>query len=660
MKINIFKIKATMPQRKTHKGFDAYVKSMESLVCETIPESVAAVHEASMFIPYETSFEKLNSALPIVQLSEETEAPCLLSLRVLARDEYAHGIGLFLCQMINEKLLPGKRTAITFLRSLNFKFIIKPKGNYYIIEFFLNVETAKDLETIKKNFPRFEEEIRLTTLGVEHARRVVLAKGHNLEEKRMILIENFTSLLKNASDFDRKTLFNDVQELLLKGMHEEYPDKIPDHLLPYIDAKPKTFDHHIFSEVLSYSHLFHDAFSSNRSLSHLSKVVSYLYLFRKMITHNVKIKPKERSLSFKLISYKLKGKPTLAFLLGVNLIQGYERLEEKDLIGAIQKVVPDALLVPETTMMNEESHKRVVTLYLEMQKNDGSSFSSEVIKALKKKIPKEIRNSLSRVKEGLRIVDDETTRNILSLTKEIYSIHDPAKIVIQYHHQTETHLYFTALLARLQTPEGTPLSFSSEGPITIRKSERKVVGILKNRYVKEIYLFDLALQKGQLDIKTGREKTFEFFKKKLKKLHDFNGGMIVRKYENLAAFKALLPLPYPDTLVENYFYSISPSFMQTLASPQILRKHFGMILPLLDDEPLGEGPLVIAEETMLLFVTKEEEFIKEMEKRVDSLSQGSFSTLIKKEGTYFFGVIFRKSEEAAHFLAEANLEKLTV
>lgn len=660
MKINVFKIKANTPQRKIHKGFDSYVKSMEDLVSETIPESVAALHETSMFIPYETTFEKLNAALPIVKISEESEAPCLLSLRILCRNEYTHGLGLFLCRMIDEKLLPGKKMAFSFVRSLIFKFIIKPKEEYYILEFFLDVETAKDLQTIKKNLPRFEEEVRLTTLGVEHARKVVLAKGYNLEEKRMILLENFTSLLKSASDFDRKTLFSDVQELLLKGVHEEFPDKIPDHLLPYIDAKPKTFDHHIYNEVQHFSLLFQDSFSRLRSLSHLSKVISYLYLFRKMITHSVKIKPDQRHLSFKVIPFKLDKVPTLAFLLGVNLIQGYERLEESDLMSAIQKYLPDATLIPETTIINEESHKRVVTLYLELQRKDHSAFPTEMIKILRKKIPKELQNSLSHVKERLHIVDDETTRNILNLTKEIFSIHDPAKIVIQYHNQTPSHLYFTALLAHLQTPDAPPLAFSSEGPITIRKSERKVVGILKNRYIKEIYLYDIALQKENLDIKHGREKIFDFFKKRLHKLHDFNGGMIVRKYENLSDFKALLPLPYPDVIAENYFYSISPSYMQTLAEPHLLMKHFLMILPHLDNELFGEDPLVLIEESMILLISRDAYLGREIEKKVGNLPQGAFSTRIKKEEIYFLGYVFRKNKDASYFLSQIAHEKLTV
>ena len=108
MKIDFFKIKAASPLKHSHPGFDSFVLSMEKLVRETIPESVIEMHETSHFIPVDSSFERLHQALPILNLSEEEDAPCTLSLTVLTREENTHGIGLFLCDMISQKLLPGK------------------------------------------------------------------------------------------------------------------------------------------------------------------------------------------------------------------------------------------------------------------------------------------------------------------------------------------------------------------------------------------------------------------------------------------------------------------------------------------------------------------------------------------------------------------------
>ncbi len=666
MKIDFFKIKASSPQRKSHPGFDFYVKSMEALVKETIPESVVEIHETSHFIPIDSSFEKLNQALPIVQISEEDEAPSILSLKVLVREEHTHGVGLFLCRMIDEKLLPGKKMAVTYLRSLSFKFIVKPKQPYYIIEFFINVESSADLQMIKKNFPRFEEEVRLTTLGVEHARKLVLAKGHSLEEKRMILLENFTSLVKSTSDFDRKSLFEDVQRLFLKGIHEESPDKIPDHLLPFIDAKPKKFDHHIFNEVENLSILFHEDFSRKRSLSHLSKIISYLYLFRKIITYSIHIKPDKRHVSFKLIQLKVEGVPTLAVLLGVNLVRPCESLEEEDLLQAIQKTIPSVRLLPGSNVINEQGKKRVSTLYLEIQKEDHTPFKGDNLKLLKKRVPKEIQQSIQRAKKEVQshLSDDETTRNILILTKEIKSIHDAAKIIIQYHNQTPSHIQFSVILAQLHEPDALPLSFASSPPITIRKSERKVVGILKKRYIKEVYLYDVIIQKGERDLRSARRQTFAYFKSHLHKLHDFNGGMVSRKYENLATFKALLENPPSDFLVENYFYSITPPFMQTLTPPKVLKDHFNLFLKALDHDFQSGEPLFLEKRTdnyaLFVICAPDGAAIEQIKANGGHFSEDLISTYLKVFDLHLLGFILPKSADIEKFFTLIREEKLTV
>ena len=666
MKIDFFKIKASSFQRNSHPGFDSYVKSMEALVKETIPESVVEIHETSHFIPVDSSFDKLNLALPIVQISDENEAPSILSLKVLVREEHTHGIAHFLSRMIDEKLVPGKKMEISFFRSLSFKFIIKPKERYYIVEFFINVGSPADLQTIKKNLPRFEEEIRLTTLGVEHARKVVLSKGHSLEEKRMLLLENFTSLVKSMNDFDRKTLFEDVQKLFLKGLHEESPDKVPDHLLPFIDSNPQTFDHHIFNEVENLSILFHEDFSRKRSLSHLSKIISYLYLFRKIITYSVQIKPDKRYLSFKLIQLKVKEVPTLAVLLGVNLIEPHESLEEEDLLKAIQNTAPSVKILPGSNVINERGKQQVSTLYLEVQKEDQSSFDRETLKLLKKRIPKEIRQSIQKVQkeDSSDGSDEETTRNILSLTKELKNIHDRPKIIIQYHNQTPSHILFSVVLSRLQEPEALPLSLSSASPITLKKMERKVVGILKNRYIKEVYLYDVMIQKEGTDLKGARKQIFAYFKSRLHKLHDFNGGMVTRKYENLARFKELLKDPSSDFLVENYFYSISPSFMQTLTPPEVLKDHFKLFLKGLDLNFIGVEPLFLFKEVNdhALFVigSPESSFIDQMKKKGNSFSEDLVSTYLKVFDLHLLGFILPKNTDIEKFLTLMEEEKLTV
>jgi len=645
MKIDFFKIKAAAPVKHSHPGFDMFVVSMEKLVRETIPESVIAIHETSHFIPVDSSFERLNESLPILTLSEEADAPCTLSLTVLTREENTHGVGLFLCDMIAQKLFPEKKMPISFARSLSFKFIVKPKQRYYIIEIFIEVDNLKELYAIKKNFFRFDEEIRLSILGVEKARKLVLAKGLTVEEKRMVLSENLESLIRKPIN---KALFSDVQNLLLKALYEHNPDKIPEHILPYIDTKPETFDHFIFKEMERLSILFHEEFAALRSLSHLTKTISYLYLFRKILAYTTHTKPNERHLSLKLLTTTLQNVPTLALLIGVNFIDPHEVLEVQDILLAVSSLVPAVKLVPGSNVIDEEEIEGIRLLYLEFQKKKGESFTVEDLKILKKRLPKEIKSGIQVPKPLPSSVDEEKMRSILSLSKELSSVHDPSEVIIQYHDATETHYHFSVILARVRKSNEDTLKLISYPPITIRKQERKVAGILDKRYVKEIYLYEMKILKKSRDIAKARADLFSFIRSHVYNLHDYSGGMVNRKYENLRAFKDLLEDPLHDSLIENYFYSISPPYLQSLTSPEVLKQHFELFLTALDKDFLVEQTHIMKKDidthTLVAIASTNESEIDRIRERVP-LGENDIALMsLKVFDLHLLGLILPKSE----------------
>ena len=645
MKIDFFKIKAAAPLKHSHPGFDTFVVSMEKLVRETIPESVIAIHETSHFIPVDSSFERLNEALPILALSEEVDAPCTLSLTVLTREENTHGIGLFLCDMIAQKLFPEKKMPISFLRSLSFKFIVKPKQRYYIIEIFIEVESLKELYAIKKNFSHFEEEIRLSILGVEKARKLVLAKGLSVEEKRMVLCENLESLIRRPIN---KALFSDVQNLLLKALHEHDPDKIPDHILPYIDTKPETFDHFIFKEMEKFSILFHEEFTAHRLLPHLTKTISYLYLFRKILAYTTHTKPNERHLSLKLLSTTLQNVPTLALLIGVNFIDPHEVLEVQDILATVSSLVPTVELVPSSNVIDEEECEGIRLLYLEFQKRGGKPFTGEDLRLLKRRLPKEIKSGIQVPKVLPSFVDEEKMRSILSLSKELSSVHDPSEVIIQYHDATETHYHFSVILARVRKNNEAELKLTSCPPITIRKQERKVAGILGKRYIKEIYLYEMKILKESRDIAKARADIFSFIRSHVYNLHDYTGGMVNRKYENLRAFKELLDDPLHDSLIENYFYSISPPYLQSLTSPQVLKDHFELFLVALDKDFLVEQTHIVKKDTeshtLIAIASVNEQEIDQIRERIPLGKNAIALTSLKVFDLHLLGLILPKSE----------------
>lgn len=590
MQIDFFKIKPTEPIKHSHPGFDLYVKSMEALIKGAIPESIVSLHEASLFIPIDTHFHKLNEAIPLVELMPSDDDNTRTSVVVIARKEYSQGLALYFTQMVGAELHPTRALPITFFRSLSFKFIVKPKEQYYVMEAFVEVEKKEDLEAIRTHFETFQEKIRLAVLGVEHTRKVVMAKGQTLEEKRMILMENLLSLSKKLIPHQQVGFFQDVQRVLLKGIHENAPLKIPDHLLPVVDESPQTFDPLIFQEVQKIFSFFEESFASKRPLNHLRKVVSYLYLFQKMMTYAVQTSPNKRRMSLKLLPFKLEKVPTLSVMLAVNLSDRHEKIEEGDVAELTNKLLSPITLVPKSSITREEGKERIRTLYLEVQKKSKESFSPSEMKLLKKKLPKLILDHLTTPPKKARKIegDEEILRHVLSLTNEINSIHHTPKMIIHYKSTSGGRAHFSVILARLQPESAAPLHFSSSPKLKIDKQERNVVGIIENRYIKEVYLFDVSLQEEE-SIAAMRHSILQTFKSYLPLIEDFNGGTHCRKYENLKKLKQLIHPPINDQFVENYFYSISPNYMQSLLPPSILKRHFDLLLESLNHD-FVQGP----------------------------------------------------------------------
>jgi hypothetical protein len=69
-------------------------------------------------------------------------------------------------------------------------------------------------------------------------------------------------------------------------------------------------------------------------------------------------------------------------------------------------------------------------------------------------------------------------------------------------------------------------------------------------------------------------------------VRDYNGGMIAKQYEVLSALKESLLQEgiHNDFLLENFFYSLTPNYMQSILSPFLLKKAFLTLLKVLEHE----------------------------------------------------------------------------
>jgi len=512
---------------------------MELLIKEVVPESIFELDGVSHFIPAETSFNRLNDALPIINISPADEAPCTLSISLLCSGQHTHGVGRFLSDKISRSLVPSKELALIVTRSLNFKFLIHPYSEYFIIERVIEIESERDLKIVQENFPQVAQEIRVTILGAQHARKIVLYKELSIGEKGVMLLENFASLIKCPHQGAQHTIFYDVHHFLLKAIRESGDCEIYAHLLPFLKTKTQKIDSNVFSEIQDCLTIFDGAFFVSRPLHHINKILAYFYLFRKIIAYTIMTKPHKRHVSFKLQRTKIKVcdsiVPVIALLVGVNFIEEDEVLEEEDIFKVVKKELPGVELVQDSLTTKDRSKKQVCILYLEIQNSDKSPFTPAAVKLLKKKVAEKICQCIHKdtVPTLSHYSEDEIVQNILTLSDELKNSNDPPQIIIQFRDQFQTELHFSVIVMRIQKPGLPTLTIPSTPHILVRKLERKVCGVLNECYLKEAYLIDVCVK----DVETvaeGREKLFSSLKVHLNQLHDYNGGVPAKQYEILS------------------------------------------------------------------------------------------------------------------------------
>jgi hypothetical protein len=628
MKIDFLKIKSKFLPPKEHKeSLDSYIASMEKLVKSLIPK---ALFESEIspphFLSYQSYFQKLNQSLPIVKWTPLGTAPCSISIAILCSAEFTHGTGRFLSDTIARNLIPGKQIPITMIRSLNFSFIIQPKDRYFVTEIYVDVENERELHQATQTLPRLAEDLRLTLLAIQHARKLVLSKPLTLDEKRMLLLENLSSLVEKPKDHLDHHILEDTYHLLLRVAYAEKQDEIPDHLLPLIEKTPKSFDHNMFQTMQSLILAFGKEMISSRSLHHLYHTLSYLYLFRKVMSYRLKNRQNEHLISIKVLRTMVDPKtPVLAILICTNFLSDREELDQEQLVEVISSYLPRSHLVPRS-LINFKDENQMGLMYLEMAKDPPASFSQSEVRELKRKLPKKIHQLYHSpiVQRPHDHNEEEVTRNILKLCKELNTPEDPPPVIIHFSNETNTHLIFTVILVCLQS---RPIQFMQASELKVLFHQSKIAGILGNRYLQNAHILEVQIDKSSSDQKKDENELYQarktilsYLKKHFGPVKDYNSGMIVKQYENLCALKKLV-LPTP--LVEKYFYSIKPGYMQSLLSVKTLKNLYDLVCQgfkaSFSDSSYAFDSVETDEELLLMVSSPIDGFIDQIKREISSL-----------------------------------------
>lgn len=578
-------------------GFNYYFQGIEASINQLIEKELSV----NLDINQPDYLTQLLASLPCVTW-DASKPFGIVSLTCLAPAQNTHGLGRFICDHSSRWLLPGKQLALVHVNSLAFSLIESPDCNLFFHQLLIRVDDPLEMDIVLGNIELFSKQLKLNILTVIHARSVVMQKRLTFEEKKIIIQENLATLLgKSLKEIDRSA-FDHTHRFIIKMISEEKVEHFKEAFHSLIRLKPQVFDRDLFNELQDRISNFSDEFIACRDIRHLTRMISYEHLFKKNIIYAISNQPDQRHLSFKLFQTSMMNasdhRTHLAVILAVNFLKENEVFEEKHLFKALQACNPAIIKVKDSFFENKLD-KFAKTLYMEIEKKDGLKFSSAELGMIKKNFPSEVKLRIERVYSPIFMPknEEEVLKNILILSHELEYVHDLPQIHISFNKQTETHICFSLIVLRLLKPQSPPiktiLDNSLQG-IRFENVDCKQVGVLRKKYPKEAVVCDVVLEKRHflrkdfsLDLYQARRHVVINLEKLIGEFRDYNGGIISKQSEALSQLRKQLKEANitNDFLVENYFFSLSPSFMPSILPTITLKKQLSLILKGLENKP---------------------------------------------------------------------------
>jgi hypothetical protein len=496
---------------------------------------------------------RFSDMLPLICWSELSRAPCALSVLLLCK--YRLNACNFFYDMVSRWLLPQRRVNVELFFASDVRLPHLSDDLLCVAEIVVHLKSAQDVEEVRRNIHSVETEIRLGVVSNYHARRILEFKGLSADGKTAMIQEKIGSLIQSHS---------------------------------------KDFDQGIFSQMQHFLVCVRDDFKNLRDYHHISRIISNLHSLRKYVLQNVQVYPNKRHVIFKFLKTKLtpsaqKEKPVLGILAALNFLREHEVFDTGHLISAIQKNLPAIRMVEGSTFI-ERGEESIQTIYLEIEKTEGTDFSLEEIQLLKVSLPDQIKGHIEQLTHPIFMPrnEEEVLRNIMALSRQLRFVGDMPQIIISFDEQKGSELCFTVILVRviLENEPGIQELFASKKtqlkyiPDRVRR-----VGHLRRKYVKEATVFRTMIPSDQflrtdhsVDLSKARQHVLSEVSRSLGSVRDYNGGMIYKLNESLNALKSALGRIADPILLEKFFYSIVPIEMRSSLETEPLKQFFLTLL----------------------------------------------------------------------------------
>lgn len=506
----------------------------------------------------------LKESLPLFVSTECDPAPSIVTVSFLSKPLCSLPTETFLQEMIKRWLIPHSETTILSFQHMLFYFEHFLKEPFFVAEAKILIKSSKEHDLIKMNLPLLEKEILSAITSGSYAKSILETK---------------------ALPIDRKSFL--VRESLLRLIHR-FPDDFDDQIL------------HRFAFAQAYTS---DEFKDQRSFPHLTRMITSMYLIRNRMERDLRTLPEKRHMIIRFVQTKLTfvfgQKPVLGMVIGLNFFHQFEFFEEKHILLSVQKFFPHMRLVSGSFHRFQPSQSPIVTIYVELEKEDGSRFFPREVRTLRDHLTDELSKCIEHLVPSLFMVrnEEEIMRNILLLSQELKSVGDLPQMMISFDQHSQEDLIFTVVLLRIKdqnTQSIQELLNEVDPKINFIPDRVQNVRYLDKDHPIEANVFRLQIEKlpiflrmdFSVNLYLARQEVVTFLNRQLGEIRDYNGGMILKQGELLAQFKRLFQdlSARNQELLENFFYSLNPIESQATIPLNCLSFFFDLFLGLADKE----------------------------------------------------------------------------
>jgi oligopeptide transport system substrate-binding protein len=410
-------------------------------------------------------------------------------------------------------------------------------------------------------------------------------------------------------------------------------------------------------------------FIQNRSATHLFRMLCSLCYFEKKLK-NPSCIIEDQNLLVRILKdpevVNKEPKPTLAILAVLKLKKETEFFQSTYVLRAIKRMLPGVREIPGTLYMHWDQKNALISFYIEVKKVRGDGFSNQDYHQICSIFRDELLESISTISPPLVIPqnDEEIYRNLLRLSHELKWVRDLPQVMITFQEQHENSLRFALLIVRVLKKSTPPMQQQmAKLPTSVHTLSHYVsqVGHLRKKYPKEAHVlilqmdYSLFLRKNHaVDLRKARHYLAKAAELMIGPFRDFNGGFLSKQHEQLECIKTSLQNTNQKQtlLLEQLFYSLTPSLFQAFISPEACKQWLALFLEALHKNlhPDKYALFKKDEEKFSLaiiktpFVKLKDVVIEEMGKNFSKFQIGY--SIQEKEGFCYVSFIFQTPDDS--------------